>query len=235
MSLDNELQYPQEEAAKTEEPLPDTPQKSALAFFQWKSFTLFLFIVGIVLFQWITTSDLFEIPNEVATSKMLFYQAKEHYFANASYWDAKQQQFIQGISMLLKEGNPQHILRQLKETPGEILISLFFEKMSSLEGLWDDQVTIFPKGPVSRENPAYSFIITKPEPGIWPLQIMLSLELDVKVQSQQLLLQISRCRRGSQDIALGLSWAYFGPELETIRLLAPNSKNPFSLQNVQSF
>jgi hypothetical protein len=229
MSFENELQYPPEEASeKTEEPLPEATQKSALSIFQWKSFLLFLAAFCLVLCHWLTTSDLFEIPEDVSSSRTLYAKAKERYLANASYWNAKQQQLIQGLTGSLKEGITQPVLEQLQETPGEILISLFLQKMTSLEGLGDGHVTIFRKENVSKENPSYSLVITKPEPGIWPLNIMLSLELDVKIQAQKLLLQISRCRRGSQDLALGLSWAYFGPELEAIRYITQDSKNPFT-------
>jgi hypothetical protein len=58
---------------------------------------------------------------------------------------------------------------------------------------------------------------------------MLALELEIKVHAERFSLSVSRLRRGSQDIALGLAWTYFGPELESIRQLESTTKQSFIL------
>src|SRR5262249_4306805 len=118
------------EAAATPDEKQHTAQEDVaqpsffrLPFFQWKSFLIFLGVsIGIV-GHWLSTSELFDIPPDIALSRESFFQAKEGYFANSTYWDAKQQHFVSYIQKELLENNEQLLLQRLQETPGEILIS----------------------------------------------------------------------------------------------------------------
>ncbi|MBS0656337.1 MAG: hypothetical protein JSR46_11215 [Verrucomicrobia bacterium] len=182
-----------------------------LPLFQWKSFLIFTGVSLALILQWFFTSDIFNIPEDVAQSQHHFQKAKEGYLANRSYWDAKEQHFIDYIRYELDQSNDQELLERLEETPGEILVAYVTQRLpAGLQRL--EHISIF-----LREGSPCSLIISKYETGIWPLKIMLSLELEVKIQARRLSLVPSRLRRGSQDLALGLSWAYFGPELDTIR------------------
>lgn len=197
-----------------EEALPPSFLFLRLPLFQWKSFLIFTGISLGVIIHWFCTSELFDIPSDVISSQHHFMAAKERYFTNSAYWDAKQQHFIEYIRQELQETNEQELLQRLQETPGEILISFLIQRLINGKQRLN-QIFIFPQ-----EGSPCSVIISKYEPGIWPLSIMLSLELEVKIHARKLSLCISRLRRGSQDLALGLSWAYFGPELDSIRQLA---------------
>jgi hypothetical protein len=182
-----------------------------LPLFQWKSFLIFTGVSLALILQWFFTSDIFNIPEDVAQSQHYFQKAKEGYLANRNYWDAKEQHFIDYIRYELEQSNDQELLERLQETPGEILISYVTQRLpAGLQRL--EHVSLF-----LREGSPCSLIVSKYETGIWPLKIMLSLELEVKIQGRRLSLVPSRLRRGSQDLALGLAWAYFGPELDTIR------------------
>lgn len=219
---------PVERPAETEE-RPQPQEEIApysflrLPLFQWKSFLLFLGISLALFGHWLTTSEIFDIPEDVQATRDLFYKAKEGYISNQSYWDAKQQYFVTYVEKELLEGNDVPLLQRLQETPGEILISYLVQKMhQGMERI--EQIAIYPK-----DVTPCTLLISKYEPGIWPLKIMLSLELEVKIHAHRFSLSIVRLRRGSQDLALGLAWAYFGPELERIRQLETPSNQPLIL------
>lgn len=201
-----------------EEALPPSFLFLRLPLFQWRSFLLFTGISLGLIIHWFYTSELFDIPSDVAGSQQCFTKAKEGYFVNSSYWDAKQQHFIEYIRQELQQSDERQLLQRLQETPGEILISFLIQRLPNGKQRLN-KLFIFPQ-----EGSPCSVIISKYEPGIWPLKIMLSLELEIKIEARKLALSILRLRRGSQDLALGLSWAYFGPELDSIRQLASLSE-----------
>lgn len=211
---------PSEEAPleNQEESLPASFFFLRLPLFQWKSFFLFTGISLSLIIHWFYTSELFDIPSDVTNSREYFLRAKEGYFASKAYWDAKQQHFIEYMQQELQHSSDQQLLQRLQETPGEILISFLVHHLPNGKQRLN-QIFIFPQ-----EGSPCSIIISKYEPGIWPLKIMLSLELEIKIHARTLSLNISRLRRGSQDLALGLSWAYFGPELDSIRQLTSLSQ-----------
>lgn len=195
-----------------------------LPLVQWKTFFLFVGISLGIIFHWFSTSELFTVPADVATSRSQFFKAKESYFQNSPYWDAKQRHFSEKLSEQLNSGNDIEVLRQIQEIPGEIFISFMLKKLHlGLDRL--ERTAVFAREDASN----CSLIISKPENSIWPLTIMLALELEVKVHAERFSISVSRLRRGSQDIALGLAWTYFGPELESIRQLESTSKQSFIL------
>lgn len=195
-----------------------------IPLFQWKTIFLFVGISLGIIFHWFLTSELFSIPKDVVASRTLFFKAKESYLQNSTYWDAKQRHFIEKLSQELSTGNDVEVLRQIQEIPGEIFISFLLKRLH-LGSDRLDRCAIFPR----EESSSCSVIISKPENSIWPMAIMLALELEVKVHAERFSLGVSRLRRGSQDIALSLAWTYFGPELESIRQLESTSKQSFIL------
>jgi hypothetical protein len=189
-----------------------------LPLFQWKSFLIFLGIATGLMLHWFATSELFEVPQDVLQSRQAFFKAKETYLSNQSYWDAKLRHFTDYIGKELQEQDEHTLIQELQEIPGEIFISYLLQKLHLADTRHDSTAIFF------REGSGFSIVLSKYEKGIWPLQIMLSMEIEVRCTAHRFSLAISRLRRGSQDIALGLSWAYFGPELEALRSLKANSK-----------
>jgi hypothetical protein len=163
-------------------------------------------------------SSAIEIPPDVIETRQQFVRAKENYFSNEVYWDAKLRHFIDFIQQELAQQDELSVLQRLQETPGEIFLS-FLEKRMHLSLLRLKDTAVFPK-----DGSTFSVVVSKYEGGIWPLKIMLSMEIEIKCTAQRFSLAISRLRRGSQDITLGLAWAYFGPELESLRSLETGSK-----------
>ncbi|MBS0635010.1 MAG: hypothetical protein JSR37_06075 [Verrucomicrobia bacterium] len=195
-----------------------------LPLIQWKTFFLiFGLSIGLIA-HWFSTSELFNIPDDVARSRASFFTAKESYFQNSTYWDAKQKHFTERLSDELSLRNDQEVQRLIQEMPGEIFISYMIKKLHlGQERL--EKTAVFARDDTSN----CTLIISKPETSIWPLSIMLALEVEVKVEKERFSLTVSRLRRGTQDIALGLSWTYFGRELESIRQLESSSKQSFIL------
>lgn len=195
-----------------------------LPLLHWKAIFIFLGISLAVIFHWFSTSELFSVPQDVAVSRTKFFKAKESYFLNNTYWDAKQRHFSEKLSHELSKRNDHEVLRQIQETPGEIFISFLLKRLHlGMDRL--ERCAIFTR----EDSSNCSIIISKPENSIWPMTIMLALELDLKVHAERFSVSVSRLRRGSQDIALGLAWTYFGPELESIRQFESTSKQSFIL------
>lgn len=178
--------------------------------FQGKFFFCIFVICSGLLIHWFSTSELFEVPEDVVKTRDEFVKAKESYNSNASYWDAKLRHFKEVMNQELQFGE-HAFLELIQETPGEIFVSFLLQHLNiPLDRL--EQITAYP-----RKGSTFSVVVSKPEGGIWPLKIMLSMEIEIKYTSEKFALAISRLRRGSQDIALSLAWAYFGPELESLR------------------
>ncbi len=210
--------------ALTEEKGDSSLLRFRLPLVEWKTFFIIFGVSLGLLLHWFTTSELFSVPQDVLTSRNSFFKAKESYFQNSTYWDAKQRYFTEKLSQELTNGNPIEVLRQLEEIPGEIFISFMLKKLHlGLDRL--EKTAVFAR----QDSQSCSLIISKPENSIWPLNIMLALEVEVKVHADRFSLAVTRLRRGTQDIALSLAWTYFGPELESIRQFEATSKQSFIL------
>jgi hypothetical protein len=64
---------------------------------------------------------------------------------------------------------------------------------------------------------SFVVVFSKPEPAIWPLKVMLSLEVELKISSDFVALTLKRLRRGSHELSPGVAWAYFGSELSLLQ------------------
>lgn len=179
-------------------------------------FIIFIICIGIVC-HWLMSSELFDIPEEVQQTRLEFAKAKEKYILRAPYWDAKLRHF-KDIALEELALGEQAFLDLVQEAPGELFVSFLLRNLHlSLDRL--EETTAFP-----RQGSTFSVVVSKPEAGIWPLKIMLSIEIEIKYSAEKFSLAISRLRRGSQDIALNLAWAYFGPELETLRAFESHTR-----------
>ncbi|MDB6081343.1 MAG: hypothetical protein JWO53_615, partial [Chlamydiia bacterium] len=180
--------------------------------FQWKAFFLFTGCCLGIIFHWLLTSEIFDPPTDVIVSRNEFFLAKDRYEKNQPYWDAKYAHFISAVRKEISKNESTEVLLEIQQVSSEILLAFLIKELNvRLDRL--NQLCIYPKG----ENSSFSLIISKYEQGIWPLKILLSLEIEIKVKDGHFSLEFTRLRRGSQDISLGLSWAYFGPELDPLK------------------
>jgi len=184
-----------------------------LPFFQWKTFFLFLICcVGITL-HWMMTSEIFKVPHDVSHSRKKFFTAKEHYEKNRDYWDAKQIHFTNTVRKEMTQDGDKTVWHQLDQVSSEILISFLIRELHVHPKFMGQLAIASKKGSAS----SFKVILSKYEQGIWPLKIMLSLEMEFKIQSDHFAIEFTRLRKGAQDMSIGLCWAYFGPELEPLK------------------
>lgn len=185
-----------------------------LPLFQWKTFLAFILISTIVFTQWYLSSELFKLPQDVMASRESYFHTKHRFEKSRSYWDIKAQQFTEQISKELTFHDLETILSVPKDASFELWLALCMEKFSHVFYKDEGLAIFFRQGKIPG-----SLILSKYDTEIWPMRILLSMELDVKVQRNLVIVSIKRLRRGAEDIAPGLCWAYFGKELETMRNL----------------
>lgn len=224
--MSHEMHTPsvQRESVKSQEHTDTQDDESSsllqgLPLFQWKSFWIFFFVCLTLALHWFSTSELFEIPQDVQATREKFVQAKDSYLANSNYWDAKLNQCIQILNNELMLDD-HHFFQRIQEMPPEIFISFLLTKLGVTPTSLD-RTAIYP-----RNDSSFSIIASKQESGLWPLKIMLSMELEITHTLDKFSVAISRLRRGSQDITLGLAWAYFGAELQSLRSFETESTKP---------
>lgn len=200
---------------QTIEQTTEAPKLSSSVFplFQWKSFFLFCAISSLIIFYITSSSDVFQVPPEVQQAYSNFKQALQQYEANPLYWDVKQRHVIDEIKQdIQRTGRINDTIYLLQEMSGELLISYLLKELKIPQERLKT-IAIFPK----TDGTGLSFLISKLEQGVWPLDVILSLELEVIIEQGKVQLLFQRLRRGSQELATGLTWAYFGSDLDWLR------------------
>lgn len=177
-----------------------------------KIIAIFGLCCTVVVARWMMTAELFEVPSEVARSRTRFFNAKSQYLSNSGYWDAKQVQFAKNLEAEIESAQCAHIVQHLQEMSDEVFFA-FVMKYFHLQA-HKGSLTIFQK----EGTPSY-IIFSKEEPQ-WPFKVILSLEGQLRFEEGHFFFHVLRVRRGGQDIGIGQSWSYFGPELERLRGLA---------------
>jgi hypothetical protein len=185
-----------------------------LPIFQKQFFFLILGCTLGIFIQWFLTSELFDVPVDVSHSRQEYILAKTHYEKNRDYWDTKQNNLMESIKLDLNQQESKKILEQLNEASSEIFISFLVQNLNFYKERLNE-IAVFPKKSAS----SFSIILSKYEKSFWPIKIMLSLELEIKVQGNAFAIEFVRLRRGARDVSLGLAWTYFWPELEPLQEL----------------
>lgn len=183
-----------------------------LHLFQWKSFFIFCSLLTIGFVYTLFTSDLFQVPKKTSQAYYAFQKAKQQYEVNPLYWDLKQRNLVDEVKQDVATTGGRHLALLLQDSTDEMVLSYLTKEL----GL-----------PISRFNfvavsmnatqTNLSLLVSKIDQGWWPLKIILSLEIEVTIDNGNVHLLFSRLRRGSQDLATGLTWAYFGSDLEWLR------------------
>ncbi len=186
----------------------------ALSFFQWKAFLVFTMIAGLIIALWSSSSDIFEVPSDVTTAYKNYQDAKRHYYQNSVYWDSKREHFERAIIDDLHDHGGHNVPMLLETLTPEMIISFLARNLKlSPERLSFTSI-------MSKENSSsFTLILSKFEQAVWPLKIIVSLEAEVSITSEGVCLYFTRLRRGSEDLATGLAWAYFGSDLEMLKPL----------------
>jgi len=185
-----------------------------LPIFQRKAFFLFLGCVIGIIVHWKFTAEIFVIPSDVAHARAEFFAAKEQYEKSSHYWDIKQQHLVQMIQQETVRDKKKEKLAQCHDISTELLVSFLIQKLE-VNPKRLEQLTLYPKKALSN----FSLILSKYEYHIWPFAVILSLDIEVKVQDGRVIIEFTRLRRGSQELSISLAWAYFGSEFECLNKL----------------
>lgn len=185
-----------------------------LYLFQWKSFFLFCISLAIIILYTVSTTDMFTIPRETTECYQEFKMAKQRYDANPLYWDLKQRNLVDEIKVDIGKTGGKNAPLLLQDASPEMFIS-FLTKELKLPADRLNSIAITPKP----SHSSLQLLVSKLDQGVWPFEIILTLEIELTLQGGKPHLLFTRLRRGKEDLATGLTWAYFGSDLEWLRKL----------------
>lgn len=173
-------------------------------------FALLLLVVVPYLFFF----DLFQTPEEIIRSRQNFIKFQESYRKERDRWDFQKEQILSAMrEHRLKEDLGKDKL-SFSAIPLEILFAFLEDDLGfSLPKF--DGVCLYPLDDLT--NPV--MILSKYENVLWPLQVMLSMEIELKTGENRIEAKIRRLRRGAREISPSQSWEYFGAELQALRVL----------------
>ncbi len=187
-------------------------------------FVAIILVVGAVLYAWLATQDLLRSPPEALSSRIRFRDAYTRYMSRQDYWDAKYYQLIQVMKNQPPISTKEEITNLIQSISPEMLIAFTVNWLGVPAGHLH-HFTLFP-----RDEPAScNFVLTKYEQCVWPLSTLLSLEVSITVRSGKFAIELQRLRRGLDEVALGLAWAYFGSELKYVRNFLIMPTKPFDV------
>lgn len=162
----------------------------------WKKTVIALAICMTIVIPWYFMTDLLSVPKDVQENQKNFEKTLNNYLQQQKLWKQKKDTALQNNNLL----------------HGDIPLEAFFAYLEEDLGFNLTNVTIFP-------NSNSSIMITKRQRGLWPLSVVLSLEMGINIEKGQISVHFIRLRRGQREVSPGLAWAYFGPELGRLRRL----------------
>lgn len=160
------------------------------------------------------TSDLFRVPQDVRQARKAFDHARQGFSKDPLRWQIEWSRTERGIYGALTGGREHEISSILRQLDSRAFVALLVNRVGfEPERLLS--LCCMPK--VSGSS--YVVVFSKPEPGICPIHIMLSLEAEVRISPEIVSITLKRLRRGSRELSPGVAWAYFGSELSTLQRL----------------
>ena len=91
------------------------------------------------------------------------------------------------------------------------------DKHQFLDALERTKGAVMPKGGTL----TFPLLISKKARDAWPLNVIVSLEAELKVSKGLMTIEFVRLRRGLKELSLDLTLAYFGPEIGMLQKLDP--------------
>lgn len=198
--------------------IEDSPKEEAFQLSPVSKHISALLLVVLLLFsfQWFSHNETLRIPSEVKESRKEFSIALSKFEKNRRYWLAKADQSHGVLADLILQKKYQEMIDSLNDISSETFVALL-DKHNFLEPLKHSKGAVMPKGGTQ----TFPFIISKKEKDTWPLNIIVSLEAELKIYQGQMIIEFVRLRRGTKELSLDLSLAYFGPEVSILQKLDP--------------
>lgn len=188
--------------------------KKRVTLFQgrWKRIFTYVGLLLLIGVPWILMVDLFQEPEDVLESRKHFDQLRAKYEASKDKWDFQKDQILKAMKEHRQEEDIGKKRLIFEAIPLEILMSFLMEDLNFSATKYQG-ATVFPAA--SLNNP--TMILSKYESYLGPFSIVLSLEIELFMDGEQIMAKLRRLRRGSRDVSPSLSWVYFGAELQALR------------------
>lgn len=182
----------------------------------WKRLSLTFFLLFLAAAPWYWVSDYMALPPEVALSRQHFQSMRHNFEGEWDHWTQQKTQLLRSMEAPLATLNPLKEPLHFQGVPLEV-IQAYLEQELQITQERFPSFAWYPGEDV--ENP--SVILSKEEKHLFPLKVMLSLEVAFVNQGEETHTQLCRLRRGKQEISPSLAWMYFGTELQALRSMTP--------------
>jgi hypothetical protein len=181
----------------------------------WRKFALFVAVVIMVALPWVLMAPLFDVPDDVEFTRSAYDSALSNYFKSRDSWDQRKDQLLQ--TMQQHKANPDLTKPPLVlgDLPLEVLFAYFNDDLDFFRRINSD-LAIYP---VIKKGEGPRISLSKYQSGLWPMRIILSVDLEFVSEGSKVTPRVIRFRRGSQEASANLAWSYFAPELQVFKQL----------------
>lgn len=181
-------------------------------FSKKKLFLFCSFLIAMTV-PWFWMSDLLSPKTEAQFSRVQFFQAKDYYLKDAKKWDEQKESLLKQMQEDRLDLTPAKMPLSLKSISMEVVMSYLIEELGFSTKLSNSTLYFQP------HLDGTSITLTKYEEGIWPLKILLSLEILLKKKQGRVTSSFVNLYRGSRPISIDLAYEYFTQELTALRPL----------------
>jgi len=186
-------------------------------FFSKRKLALIFLVIVLLILPWTLMSDLFVVPKDVKQSRELFSLLSDDYLANKDVWHQQKEQILSSMTQHETfEGKMNAELINFDNLSLGVLMAFFHENMGFNKRKFKS-LSIYPINHLNETT----FLISKYQRSVWPLHILVSLEIQLKFDHDKMNITFKRLRRGQRQVSPELAWTYFGPELELLCQLEP--------------
>lgn len=181
----------------------------------WRKFATVLAVLLVIALPWLLMAPLLEVPADVENTRTSYDSTLSNYFNSRDTWDQRKDQLLQ--TMHQYQANPD--LTKSPMAVGDLPIEVFFAYLNDNLDFFrriNSDLAIYPilkKG----ERPRITF--SKYQTGLWPLKVLLSVDVELITEGSKVTPKVIRFRRGAEETPVNLAWSYFAPELQVFRQL----------------
>ncbi|MBB65468.1 MAG: hypothetical protein CMO81_10430 [Waddliaceae bacterium] len=208
--LQSELPEEQETTILENEPLN---QDFPLIYSRVGVFLLILFLLAM---PWMFMADLLREPIDVKDLRKDFFSESLSTSLNNELWWRRKQQILQTVYEHRKDYDIGKQGIKFTDIPEEVALSILLDVLK----ITPDSKSGLALALSQSSSGGLTLHLNKYQKGIWPLSILLSLEIKSHTNKNGYTdFEFSRLRRGTRDVSPNLAWDYFGEELQTLRSL----------------
>lgn len=182
---------------------PQTQSQVSYFYFSKRFYLLLFFLLPILFFY-----DLLLTPRDVALSRAGYFSLKESYEQQRDKWDHQKDEILFAMREHRQMGEIGKEMLYFEAIPSEILMAFLQDQIE-----FSQDLAIF----LSEKLEHPRVILSKKENLFWPLKTLLSLEIELAMESGELKARILRLRKGSRSLDSKHAWTSFSKELRALR------------------